>query len=45
MYNFGRIKTYQPEKGFGLIAHQDSGADIFFHIADFPVQGGAPKTN
>ena len=45
MYNFGRITTYQAAKGFGFITHQDSAQEIFFHIADFPAQGGAPKIN
>ncbi|OTG83864.1 cold shock domain-containing protein [Acinetobacter sp. ANC 4648] len=45
MYNFGSVKKYQSEKGFGFITHQDSGDDIFFHISDFPKHGGEPRIN
>lgn len=30
----GKIKKYDPEKGFGFIGSMDG--DVFFHISDFP---------
>lgn len=39
----GKIKKYDPEKGFGFIGSAEG--DIFFHISDFPVAEGEPKRN
>ena len=39
----GKIKQYNPEKGFGFIASK--GEDIFFHISDYPAAEGEPKRN
>ena len=33
-YQFGKVITYNPEKGFGFISM--AGKDVFFHISDFP---------
>ncbi|WP_324646966.1 cold shock domain-containing protein [Acinetobacter sp. MD2] len=32
---YGKIKTYNQERGFGFIA-LDDGKDLFYHIKDFP---------
>lgn len=39
----GKIKQYDPEKGFGFIGTAEG--DIFFHISDFPADAGEPKRN
>ena len=39
----GKIKQYDPAKGFGFIGTMDG--DIFFHISDFPAAEGEPKRN
>ena len=39
----GKIKQYDPEKGFGFIGTTEG--DIFFHISDFPAAEGEPKRN
>ena len=39
----GKIKQYDPAKGFGFIGTTDG--DVFFHISDFPVAEGEPKRN
>ncbi len=39
----GKIKQYDPEKGFGFIGTMDG--DVFFHISDFPASEGEPKRN
>ncbi|MGD9700202.1 cold shock domain-containing protein [Acinetobacter sp.] len=39
----GKIKKYDPEKGFGFIGSAEG--DIFFHISDFPAAEGEPKRN
>lgn len=39
----GKIKQYDPEKGFGFIDTTEG--DIFFHISDFPTEEGEPKRN
>lgn len=39
----GKIKQYDPEKGFGFIGSAEG--DIFFHISDFPAADGEPKRN
>jgi cold shock protein len=40
----GKVKQYHPEKGFGFIAMYEH-PDVFFHISDFPSEGGEPKRN
>ena len=39
----GKIKLYHADKGFGFIG--GSKEDVFFHISDFPTEGGEPKRN
>ena len=39
----GKIKQYNPDKGFGFIATTDG--DVFFHISDYPASEGEPKRN
>lgn len=39
----GKIKQYDPEKGFGFIGTPEG--DVFFHISDFPAAEGEPKRN
>lgn len=39
----GKIKQYDPAKGFGFIGSAEG--DIFFHISDFPAADGEPKRN
>jgi cold shock CspA family protein len=39
----GKIKQYDAKKGFGFIGGLEQ--DIFFHISDFPLEGGEPKRN
>lgn len=39
----GKVKQYNPEKGFGFIACPEG--DVFFHISDFPADGNEPKRN
>ncbi|ENX17710.1 hypothetical protein F895_00854 [Acinetobacter sp. CIP 64.2] len=39
----GKVKQYNPDKGFGFIATSEG--DIFFHISDFPAEEGEPKRN
>ncbi|AXY57538.1 cold shock domain-containing protein [Acinetobacter chinensis] len=41
--HLGKIKKYDPEKGFGFIGSAEG--DIFFHISDFPAADGEPKRN
>ena len=43
MYNLGAVKEYSAEKGYGFVSNQDSHQNIFFHISDFPKEGGEPK--
>ena len=39
----GKVKQYNPDKGFGFIATAEG--EIFFHISDFPASEGEPKRN
>jgi cold shock CspA family protein len=39
----GKVKQYNPDKGFGFIATAEG--EIFFHISDFPAAEGEPKRN
>lgn len=39
----GKVKQYNPEKGFGFIATTEG--EIFFHISDYPAMDGEPKRN
>lgn len=39
----GKIKQYNPDKGFGFIATAER--DVFFHISDYPASEGEPKRN
>ncbi|QHH97974.1 cold shock domain-containing protein [Acinetobacter dispersus] len=38
----GKIKQYNPDKGFGFIGTSEG--DVFFHISEYPA-GGEPKRN
>ncbi|MBP8006305.1 MAG: cold shock domain-containing protein [Acinetobacter sp.] len=38
----GKIKQYNPDKGFGFIATAEG--DVFFHISEYPTDG-EPKRN
>jgi len=40
----GKIKQYNPDKGFGFIALHEQD-DVFFHISDYPAAEGEPKRN
>ncbi|OTG65653.1 cold-shock protein [Acinetobacter sp. ANC 4470] len=33
-FQYGKVMTYNPEKGFGFISM--AGEDVFFHVSDFP---------
>ena len=37
----GKVKQYNPDKGFGFIATAEG--EIFFHISDFPASEGEPN--
>ena len=39
----GKIKQYNPDKGFGFIATAEG--DVFFHISDYPVTEGEPQVD
>lgn len=39
----GKVKKYDPEKGFGFISSPEG--DVFFHISDFPADEAEPKRN
>ncbi|MFW1950793.1 cold shock domain-containing protein [Acinetobacter beijerinckii] len=39
----GKVKQYNPEKGFGFIATAEG--EIFFHISDYPATDCEPKRN
>jgi cold shock CspA family protein len=38
----GTLKSWKAERGFGFIAPDDGGPDIFVHISSFPRGGGQP---
>lgn len=38
----GTLKKWNDQRGFGFIAPNDGGADIFVHITAFPVDGYLP---
>lgn len=45
-FKVGKIKQYNPEKGFGFISVYEE-QDVFFHISEFPVSenNAEPKRN
>lgn len=43
MFNEGKIKTYNEDKGFGFIQITEKRKDLFFHISDFPNKQHPPK--
>lgn len=36
MFQEGKVKTYQEERGFGFIQIEGESKDLFFHIKDMP---------
>lgn len=43
MFQEGKIKTYNEERGFGFIEIEGQKKDVFFHIKDFPNKNLPPK--
>ena len=43
MFQEGKIKNYNAERGFGFIKIEGKSEDIFFHISAFPKSTGEPK--
>ena len=43
MFQEGKIKTYNEERGFGFIEIEGEVKDLFFHIKDFPNKNVPPK--
>lgn len=43
MFQEGKIKTYNEERGFGFIEIEGQRKDLFFHIKDFPNKNLPPK--
>ncbi|MDM1780886.1 cold shock domain-containing protein [Acinetobacter indicus] len=43
MFQEGKIKTYNQERGFGFIEIEGEAKDLFFHIKDFPNKNVLPK--
>ena len=43
MFQEGKIKTYNEERGFGFIEIEGEVKDLFFHIKDFPNKNVLPK--
>src|SRR5690606_291867 len=43
MFQEGKIKTYNEDRGFGFIQIEGQSKDLFFHVKDFPNQNIPPK--
>src|SRR5690606_22221155 len=43
IFQEGKIKTYNQERGFGFIEIEGEAKDLFFHIKDFPNKNVLPK--
>ena len=43
MFQEGKIKAYNEERGFGFIEIEGQRKDLFFHIKDFPNKNLPPK--
>ena len=43
MFQEGKIKNYNADRGFGFIEVDGEKRDVFFHIKDFPNKNIAPK--
>ena len=43
MFQEGKIKNYNADRGFGFIEVDGEKRDVFFHITDFPNKNIAPK--
>ena len=43
MFQEGKIKAYNEERGFGFIEIEGQKKDVFFHIKDFPNKNLPPK--
>ena len=39
---YGKLKTWNADKGFGFITPDNGGQEVFVHISDYPRQGGKP---
>ena len=35
---FGTVKFYRPQNGFGFIRQSNGGPDIFFHVSELPAE-------
>jgi cold shock CspA family protein len=43
MFQEGKVKTYNEERGFGFIQIEGEKKDLFFHIKDFPNKNVQPE--
>ncbi|MDT0198221.1 MULTISPECIES: cold shock domain-containing protein [unclassified Acinetobacter] len=43
MFQEGKIKTYNEDRGFGFIQIEGQSKDLFFHVKDFPNKNIPPK--
>lgn len=39
---YGKLKTWNADKGFGFITPDNGGQEVFVHISNYPCQGGKP---
>ncbi|ODN54722.1 hypothetical protein A9Z54_07095 [Acinetobacter sp. 51m] len=43
MFQEGKIKTYNEDRGFGFIQIEGQSKDLFFHVKDFPNKNVPPR--
>ena len=43
MFQEGKIKTYNEDRGFGFIRIEGQSKDLFFHVTDFPNKNIPPR--
>jgi len=43
MFQEGKIKTYNEDRGFGFIQIEGQSKDLFFHVKDFPNKNIPPR--